>query len=43
MPMENRDVFTQVRKLHLISQKLVDGMFAGNYRSVFKGPGIEFD
>jgi len=41
--MENRDIFSQVKRLQIFSQKLVDGMFAGNYRSVFKGPGIEFD
>lgn len=41
--MKSKDLFTQVKKLHLVSSKLVDGLFAGNYRSVFKGPGIEFD
>jgi uncharacterized protein (DUF58 family) len=33
----------QVRRLHLESRRLVESMLAGNYRSVFKGPGIEFD
>jgi uncharacterized protein (DUF58 family) len=33
----------QVRRLHLESSRLVESLLAGNYRSVFKGPGIEFD
>jgi uncharacterized protein (DUF58 family) len=41
--MDKKDLFSQVKRLHLTSTKLVDGLFAGNYRSVFKGPGIEFD
>jgi uncharacterized protein (DUF58 family) len=32
----------KVRKIHLVSKKLVDTLFAGNYHSVFKGPGLEF-
>lgn len=35
--------FSRIKNLHLISPKLVEGIFAGNYRSVFKGTGIEFD
>ncbi len=41
--MKNRELFSHVKRLHLVSAKLVEGLFAGNYRSVFKGPGIEFD
>mgnify|MGYP006289460221 CR=1 FL=1 len=33
----------KVKRLQLLSSKLVEGLLAGNYRSVFKGPGIEFD
>jgi uncharacterized protein (DUF58 family) len=29
--------------LQIVSAKLVEGILAGNYRSVFKGQGIEFD
>jgi uncharacterized protein (DUF58 family) len=29
--------------LQIVSTKLVEGILAGNYRSVFKGQGIEFD
>lgn len=41
--MDNRDLSKRVKQLHLISGKLVESFFAGNYRSVFKGPGLEFD
>ncbi len=40
---DNRDLSKRVKRLHLISGKLVESFFAGNYRSVFKGPGLEFD
>lgn len=33
----------RVKHLELASRKLIDGLFSGNYRSVFRGPGIEFD
>lgn len=36
------DVFKQVRQIHIRTRRLVDGMFAGEYHSVFKGRGIEF-
>jgi uncharacterized protein (DUF58 family) len=39
---ENR-IYRSARKLQLISNKLVESLLAGNYRSVFKGQGIEFD
>jgi len=34
---------SRVKRLQLLSAKLVESLLAGNYRSVFKGPGIEFD
>ena len=36
------EVFRQVRQVHIYTRRLVDGMFAGEYHSVFKGRGIEF-
>ncbi len=39
----NDDLSSRVRRLHVRSRKLVDSFFAGNYHSVFKGVGIEFD
>jgi uncharacterized protein (DUF58 family) len=32
-----------LRNLRIVSVKLVEGILAGGYRSVFKGQGIEFD
>ena len=37
------DLASRVRRLHVRSRKLVESVFAGNYHSVFKGPGLEFD
>ncbi len=37
------EINRKVKQLHFASRKLVDNLFAGNYRSVFKGPGLEFD
>jgi uncharacterized protein (DUF58 family) len=33
----------QVRRLQILSSRLVTSMFAGEYRSVFRGRGIEFE
>lgn len=33
----------RVRRLELTSNRLIDTLFSGQYRSVFRGPGIEFD
>lgn len=41
--MEKSDFSTSVKRLQLISARLVESIFAGNYRSAFKGPGLEFD
>lgn len=41
--MINDELSSRVRLLHLRSRKLVESLFAGNYHSVFKGPGLEFD
>ena len=41
--MDNHNIANKVKHLHFISRKLVDTIFAGNYHSVFKGPGLEFD
>lgn len=38
-----QDFYTRVRQLKLHSSRLVEGLYAGNYRSVFRGPGLEFD
>ncbi len=41
--MNNIDLFSRIKNLPLVSSRLVDGFLAGNYRSLFKGPGLEFD
>ena len=37
-----KEIIKQVRKIEITTRKLVDGLIAGNYHSVFKGQGIEF-
>ena len=41
--MEEIDFSARVKRLQIISSQLIEGMFAGNYRSIFKGPGLEFN
>ena len=40
--MEDMDFSGRVKRLQIISTQLIEGMFSGNYRSIFKGPGLEF-
>ncbi len=37
-----KDLLREVRKIEIRTRSLVDSMYAGGYRSVFKGRGIEF-
>jgi uncharacterized protein (DUF58 family) len=41
--MDNARLQAKVKRMQLVSTKLVESLLAGNYRSVFRGPGIEFD
>lgn len=41
--MEKYRLLQRAKSLKIISAGAVEGLFAGNYRSAFKGPGIEFD
>jgi uncharacterized protein (DUF58 family) len=41
--MKGLEFFEQVRRIELVSTRLVESLLAGNYRSVFRGVGIEFD
>lgn len=41
--MDSLQYLSQIRHIPLVSLKLVEGFLAGNYRSVFRGPGLEFD
>jgi len=36
------ETFRQVQRIHIRTRRLVDGAFAGEYHSVFKGRGMEF-
>jgi uncharacterized protein (DUF58 family) len=42
-PVDGAQFFKQVRRIELVSTRLVETLLAGNYRSVFRGMGIEFD
>ncbi|MBN1411533.1 MAG: DUF58 domain-containing protein [Spirochaetales bacterium] len=41
--METTSFFNKVKKIEIIASRLVENLLSGNYRSVFKGQGIEFD
>ncbi len=38
-----KELISQIRKIEIKSKKLVDSLFAGNFRSAFKGRGLEFE
>jgi len=38
-----KDVINRIRRIHITTSRLVTDVFAGQYHSVFKGRGIEFD
>ena len=38
-----KELFQKVRRIQITSSRLVNDIFAGQYHSVFKGQGIEFD
>ena len=37
------DLIARIRRVEITTRKLVDNSFAGEYQSVFKGRGLEFD
>ena len=41
--MDTRELLNKITKLPIIADSLADDMLAGNFRSVFKGQGMEFD
>ena len=41
--MDDGGFFKKVKQIELVSKRLVDELLAGNYRSIFRGMGIEFD
>ncbi len=38
-----KEIFQKIRKIEITTNRLVTDVFAGEYHSVFKGQGIEFD
>lgn len=44
MPAQNhKDLLKKVRQIDIVSRKVVDELLGGEYKSVFKGRGMEFD
>lgn len=43
MPIDTQELMRQVGKIRMITTRLVDEHLSGEYHSVFKGQGIEFD
>ena len=41
--MKDSTFFKKVKKIEIIASRLVESLLSGNYRSIFKGQGIEFD
>jgi len=41
--MDQIGIFSQLKHIPLLASRLSTGLLAGNYRSVFRGPGLEFD
>ncbi len=37
------DIVRRVRRIHIIANRMVDDLFAGEYHSAFRGRGMEFD
>jgi len=42
-PLLTADLAARIRQIEIYTSRLVDGPFAGEYRSIFKGHGMEFD
>ncbi len=43
MPIDVKELMKQVGKIRVVTKRLVDEHLSGEYHSVFKGQGIEFD
>jgi uncharacterized protein (DUF58 family) len=41
--MDRGRLLSSVKRIQLVATRLVENLLAGDYRSVFRGPGIEFD
>jgi len=43
MPQEVADILKKVQQIEIVANRTVDDLFAGQYKSVFRGRGMEFD
>ncbi|NLE39876.1 MAG: DUF58 domain-containing protein [Pirellulaceae bacterium] len=43
MPQEVAEILKKVQQIEIVANRTVDDLFAGQYRSVFRGRGMEFD
>jgi len=43
MPIDTKELMRQVGRIRIVTSRLVDEHLSGEYHSVFKGQGIEFD
>ncbi|MBN1591310.1 MAG: DUF58 domain-containing protein, partial [Pirellulales bacterium] len=43
MPQQVSDILKKVQRIEIVANRTVDDLFAGQYRSVFRGRGMEFD
>jgi uncharacterized protein (DUF58 family) len=41
--MDTVNLLAKAKSLHIVSSRLLEGLLSGSYRTIFKGPGIEFD
>lgn len=41
--MDSLRYLSEIKQIPIVALKLVEGILAGNYRSIFRGPGLEFD
>lgn len=41
--MDTINLLSKAKSLHIVSSRLLEGLLSGNYRTVFKGRGMEFD
>ena len=39
----SRDIIAEIRKIEVVTRRLVNQQMAGHYQSVFKGRGMSFD
>ena len=43
MALLSRELLAEIRRIEIVTRKLVNQQMAGHYQSVFKGRGMSFD